>query len=97
MRLCGGFASPGRHPIHPEWYSTFARLGDNSYVVLHLRGERRLYGYAEEWPGSSKEGHFRIAEPEWLGEERQTGAAHDRIGDLDTGDRGYYGRIRACG
>ena len=50
-----------------EWYSTFARLGDGRYIVLHLRGERRLYGYAEEWPGDPKEGHFRIAEPEWLG------------------------------
>lgn len=52
-----------------EWYSTFARLGDGSYIVLHLPGERRLYGYAEEWPGDPKEGHFRIAEPEWLGED----------------------------
>ena len=51
-----------------EWYSTFARLGDGSYIVLHLRGERRLYGYAEEWPGDPREGHFRIGEPEWLGE-----------------------------
>ena len=49
-----------------EWYSTFARLGDGSYIVLHLAGERRLYGYAEEWPGDPRKGHFRIGEPEWL-------------------------------
>ena len=59
-----------RETSHPsEWYSTFARLGDGSYIVLHLRGERRLYSYAEEWPGDPNEGHFRIAEPEWLGED----------------------------
>lgn len=59
-----------RETSHPsEWYSTFARLGDGSYIVLHLPGERRVYGYAEEWPGDHKEGHFRITEPEWLGED----------------------------
>ena len=59
-----------RETSHPsEWYSTFARLGDGSYIVLHLRSKRRLYGYAEEWPGDPKEGYFRIAEPEWLGED----------------------------
>ena len=56
-----------RETSHPsEWYSTFAQLGDRSYVVLHLQGERRLYGYAVEWPGNPKEGHFQIADPEWL-------------------------------
>ena len=49
-----------------EWYSTFARHGQVSYIVLHLSGERRLYGYAEEWPSDPKDGHFRIAEAEWL-------------------------------
>ena len=51
-----------------EWYSTFARMGDSHYIVLHLAGERRLYGYAEEWPSNPERGHFRIAEPEWLGD-----------------------------
>lgn len=26
--------------------------------------ERRLYGFAEEWPGNPKEGHFRISDAE---------------------------------
>jgi len=54
-----------------EWYSTFARLNDNSYIVLHLEGERRLYGYAQEWPGNPNDGHFCITEPEWLEEENK--------------------------
>ncbi len=52
-----------------EWYSTFARMGDGHYIVLHLAGERRLYGYAEEWPSNPERGHFRITEPEWLNDE----------------------------
>ena len=48
-----------------EWYSAFARNPD-CYVVLHLKGERRLYGWPEEWPSHSDQGHFRIAEGEWL-------------------------------
>ena len=48
-----------------EWYSTFWRLND-CYVVLHLKGERRLYGWPEEWPSQSDRGHFRISEGEWL-------------------------------
>lgn len=48
-----------------EWYSAFARH-HGCYVVLHLKGQRRLYGWPEEWPSSPDEGHFRIAEGEWL-------------------------------
>ena len=48
-----------------EWYSAFSRHPD-CYVVLHLKGQRRLYGWPEEWPSRPDEGHFRIAEGEWL-------------------------------
>ena len=48
-----------------EWYSAFSRH-TNCYVVLHLKGERRLYGWPQEWPSHSDQGHFRIAEGEWL-------------------------------
>ena len=49
-----------------EWYSTFATYGENCFVVLHLQGERRIYGFAEEWPSNPRAGHFRVAEAEWL-------------------------------
>ena len=48
-----------------EWYSAFSRH-HGCYVVLHLNGQRRLYGWPEEWPSRPDEGHFRIAEGEWL-------------------------------
>ena len=53
-----------------EWYSAFHHNLD-CYVVLHLQGQRRLYGWPEEWPSRPDEGHFRIGEGEWLvGDER---------------------------
>ncbi len=47
-----------------EWYGM---LNENpNYVVLHLSGGRRLYGWPEEWPDRPDQGHFAIAEAEWL-------------------------------
>ena len=48
-----------------EWYSAF-HINSKCYVVLHLQGGRRLYGWPEEWPSQPEHGHFRIAEGEWL-------------------------------
>ena len=53
-----------------EWYSAFHHNPD-CYVVLHLQGQRRLYGWPEEWPSRPDQGHFRIARGQWLvGDER---------------------------
>ena len=48
-----------------EWYSSFSRH-HGCYVVLHLTGQRRIYGWPEEWPSRPDEGHFRISRGEWL-------------------------------
>ena len=53
-----------------EWYSAFFNNSD-CYVVLHLDGERRLYGWPEEWPSEPDKGHFRIAEAEWLEDDKR--------------------------
>ena len=56
---------------HPsEWYSAFARK-DPRYVVLHLEDGRRLFGWPEEWPSRSDQGHFRLADPRWLNEKNK--------------------------
>lgn len=47
-----------------EWFSEFSR--NQGYVVLHLVGERRLYGWPELWPSTPRDGQFSIAEAEWL-------------------------------
>lgn len=56
-----------------EWYSAFSRH-HGCYVVLHLTGQRRLYGWPEEWPSHPDEGHFRIVEAEWLTEDERIAA-----------------------
>ena len=53
-----------------EWYSAFSGYAD-CYVVLHLKGERRLYGWPTEWPGRPDEGHFLIEEGEWLNDNQR--------------------------
>ena len=54
-----------------EWYSSFANH-EGCYVVLHLQGDRRIYGWLEEWPSQPDRGHFRLAEADWLIEDSQS-------------------------
>ena len=53
-----------------EWHSSFSRH-EHCYVVLHLRGQRRLYGWPHEWPSRPEEGHFQIILGEWLVEDKR--------------------------
>ena len=55
-----------------EWYFAFARYS-KCYVVLHMHGERRLYGWATEWPSRPDKGHFLIEDGEWLSKETNDG------------------------
>ena len=48
-----------------EWYGALSQAR-GGYLVLHLSGERRLYGWVVEWPNTSEHGHFVMAEAEWL-------------------------------
>ncbi|HZM28710.1 MAG TPA: DUF6338 family protein [Gemmatimonadales bacterium] len=52
-----------------EWYGVLRQRP--TYVVLHLSGERRLYGWPEEWPSDPQKGHFSMAEGEWLDDENK--------------------------
>lgn len=47
-----------------EWYGVFSK--SKRYVVLHLTGQRRLYGWPEEWPSTPGKGHFVMMQAEWL-------------------------------
>lgn len=47
-----------------EWFGAF--LNQVTYVVLHLKDERRLYGWPVEWPSEPGKGHFLITQPCWL-------------------------------
>ncbi|MBN1930779.1 MAG: hypothetical protein JW786_04130 [Desulfobacterales bacterium] len=51
--------------LHPtEWYSAFK--SEPGFIVLHLTGERRLYGWPKQYPDDPQHGHFLIEEAEWL-------------------------------
>jgi hypothetical protein len=48
-----------------EWYIAFCDT--KRYVVLHLKDDRRLFGWPSMWPSDPEKGHFLITHPEWLG------------------------------
>lgn len=50
-----------------EWYGALSQ--HQGYVVLHLEGQRRLYGWPEEWPSTPGEGHWVISQADWLTED----------------------------
>ena len=50
-----------------EWFGAFIK--DVTYVVLHFKDERRLYGWPIEWPSEPTKGHFVIADPSWQTED----------------------------
>lgn len=50
-----------------EWFSAFNRY--KRFVVLHLKDDRRIYGWPEEWPSEPYSGQFVILDPAWLDED----------------------------
>jgi len=55
-----------------EWYGVLSK--NSRYVVLHLKGARRLYGWPEEWPSYADQGHWVITQSVWLDGEKETPA-----------------------
>ena len=47
-----------------EWFGAF--LKNVTYIVLHLKDDRRLYGWPIEWPSDPKRGQFILSQPSWL-------------------------------
>lgn len=47
-----------------EWFGAFNQYV--RYVVLHLRDERRLYGYPMDWPSTPQSGHFLLTHAYWI-------------------------------
>jgi hypothetical protein len=53
---------------HPsEWFGAFNDM--EKHVVLHLKGERRMIGWAREWPNRCSDGHFVMVDAAWLGDD----------------------------
>lgn len=47
-----------------EWFSAFNKY--KRYVYLHLKGDRRLRGWATEWPDQPDSGHFVVQQAAWI-------------------------------
>jgi hypothetical protein len=47
-----------------EWWRAFNK--HEWYIVLHLKGGKRLYGWPEQWPNKYDSGHFSIKQPAWF-------------------------------
>lgn len=60
-----GFTSRTSHPS--EWFSAFT--DHVTYVILHLKDGRRLYGWPKEWPIDPQHGQFYIQVPSWIDED----------------------------
>ena len=43
-----------------EWFGVFAK--NVTYVILHLKDERRIYGWPMEWPSEPDNGHFSLVQ-----------------------------------
>jgi len=53
-----------------EWFGAF--LQNVTYVVLHFKDERRLYGWPIEWPSQPDKGHFVLEQVSWLDGDEET-------------------------
>lgn len=47
-----------------EWFGAF--LKNVTYIVLHLKDERRIYGWPMEWPSGPNKGHFVLRQVSWI-------------------------------
>jgi hypothetical protein len=47
-----------------QWFRAF--LIGKTFVVLHLKDERRVYGWPQEWPSDPTKGHFVLQCASWL-------------------------------
>jgi hypothetical protein len=57
-----------KQPSYPsEWFSALA--GNPRYVVLHLTGSRRIFGWPYEWPNHCDSGHFVLTDASWLSDD----------------------------
>ncbi|MEC4722766.1 DUF6338 family protein [Noviherbaspirillum sp. CPCC 100848] len=58
------FRLSSRSAHSSEWYIAFSER--QRYVVLHLKDERRLFGWPTAWPSDPEKGFFIMDQPEWL-------------------------------
>ena len=57
-----GFTTRTSHPS--EWFYVFSKT--ITFIILHLKDGRRLYGWPKEWPIEPGRGQFYIMLPSWI-------------------------------
>lgn len=50
-----------------EWYGAFDK--NVTLVVLHLEGERRLYGWVVDWPSDPSNGQILLEQASWINDD----------------------------
>jgi len=63
-RLLRRFNLSQRSSSPSEWCTVFAAR--RQFIVLHLKDDRRLYGWPLVWPSESGKGHLFITEASWV-------------------------------
>lgn len=61
--ICWGITKRSSRPN--EWYEAFYDATDY-YVVIHLKDQRRIYGWANLYPDLPTEGHILMRDAVWL-------------------------------
>ena len=61
-----------------EWFGAFSE--QITYIVLHLSGNRRLFGWPIQWPSEPISGHFVLINAAWL-------LSNDKEIPLDTNEK----------
>lgn len=57
-----GFTSRTSHPS--EWFYVFSTKV--TFIILHFKDGRRLYGWPKEWPIEPGKGQFYLMLPSWI-------------------------------
>ena len=63
-KLARKFKLTRRTAYPSEWFGAFSE--NVTFTVLHLVGDRRIYGWPIEWPSESDKGHFILVAASWL-------------------------------
>ena len=62
-----GFTTRTSHPS--EWFYVFSKKV--TFIILHLKDGRRLYGWPKEWPIEPGKGQFYMMLPSWILDDRK--------------------------
>jgi hypothetical protein len=76
-------SSRSSHPS--EWCTAFDTK--KAYVVVHMKDERRLYGWPHIWPSDPTKGHLLIVQGSWLRDCSEDDGVGDRSEVAPESDR----------